>query len=278
MKQFIGFIFFLFSFSLFIACSNDNKKTPITVSKSVPTEKAVPIINYTLVGSYPHDITSFTEGLVFYNNELYESTGATDDLPQTRSLFGTVDLKTGKINTKVELDREKYFGEGIVFLKGKVYQLTYRTKIGFVYDATTFKQLGQFTFPSAEGWGMTTDGTNLIMSDGTNVLSYLDPNSLQIVKSIAVSENGYAKDYLNELEYINGFIYANVWTTNSIVKIDVNSGKIVSKLNLTSLAEDAKRVHPGSLEMNGIAFDATTDKVLVTGKMWPKIYEIKFEH
>ena len=127
----------------------------------------IPSINYKYVKSYPHDTTSFTEGFVMYDGKLYESTGATNDLPQTRSLFGQVDLSTGKININVEIDRQKYFGEGIAFLAGKVYQLTYKSKVGFIYDANTFKQIREFKIPTKEGWGLTTNGKELIMSDGT---------------------------------------------------------------------------------------------------------------
>lgn len=231
-----------------------------------------------MLGSYPHDITSYTEGFVFHNKELYESTGATDGLPRTRSLFGAVDLSTGKIKVKAELDRKKYFGEGIAFLNGKIYQLTYTTKVGFIYDASTFKELGQFSFPSKEGWGMTTDGKYLIMSDGTNVLTYLDPNGLQVVKKMEVSENNLMSAYLNELEFINGYIYANIYTTNTIVKIDTANGRVVAKLDLTPLAKNAQSIYAGSMQMNGIAFDPTTNKICITGKMWPKIYQIDFEH
>ena len=239
-------------------------------------DKSTPVIDYTYINSYPHDTTSFTEGLLIHNGKLFESTGATKELPQTKSLFGIVDLKTGKIDAKAVLDREKYFGEGITFLNGKVYQLTYKTKIGFIYNATTFKKLGEFTFPSKEGWGMTTDGKNLIMSDGTNILTYLDPKDLHVVKTISVTENGYVKNNLNELEYIKGYLYANVWTTNTIVKINPSDGKVIGKLDFNSLSIESENTYPGSLEMNGIAYDSTADKVYVTGKLWPKIYEIKF--
>jgi glutaminyl-peptide cyclotransferase len=258
------------------SCANDNNNTSQPVAKENLKQKPILNLNYTLTGTHPHDITSFTEGFVFHKNELYESTGATGDLPQTRSLFGDVDLATGKINVKAELDKHKYFGEGIVFLNGKVYQLTYKTKIGFIYDETTFKKVGQFTFPSDEGWGLTTDGTSIIMSDGTNTLTYLNPNTMQVVRSIFVSENNYAKDLLNELEYINGYIYANIYTTNTIVKIDPQNGNINAQLDLSALAENAKNLYSGSLEMNGIAFDSSSNKIYVTGKMWPKIYEIRF--
>ncbi len=239
--------------------------------------KDIPIIDYLYITSYPHDTTSFTEGFLFDKGTLYESTGASSELPQTKSLFGSVDLLTGKIDTKVEIDSQKYFGEGITFLNGKVFQLTYKAKVGFIYDATTFKKMGEFSFPSKEGWGLTTDGTNLIMSDGTNILTYLDPNDLHVVKTIYVTENRYAKENLNELEYIKGYIYANVWTTNTIVKIDPNDGKVVGKLDLSSLKYEATSLYYGSLTMNGIAYDSVADRVYVTGKLWPKIYEIQLD-
>ena len=264
---------FVIAFLLFgCNCVRNNSENTST------TKATTPVIDYVLVNSYPHDTTSFTEGFLVHNEQIYESTGASADLPQTRSLFGTVDLTTGKIDRKVEIDRAKYFGEGIAFLNGKIFQLTYKTKVGFIYDATTYKKLCEFTFPSKEGWGLTTDGTNLIMTDGTNILTYLDPNTLGVIKTISVSENGYSTDNLNEMEYINGYIYANIWTTNTIVKINPSDGKIVGKLDLTSLANEAKNIYPGSLEMNGVAYDSIKDRILVTGKLWPKIYEIKFSH
>lgn len=258
--------------ALSVACGNTNK---------IPDSEAaskVQILDYSEINAYPHDTSSFTEGLLFHNGDLFESTGATADLPQTRSLFGKVDLATGQIEVKAELDKAKYFGEGITFLEGKVFQLTYKTKVGFIYDATSFKKIGEFNIPSKEGWGLTTDGTNLIMSDGTNVLTYLDPKTLKVIKTIPVSENGYVKNDLNELEFIEGFIYANIWNTNDIVKIDPADGNIIAKLDLTTLVNKARNIFPASLEMNGIAYNPVMHKVLVTGKLWPKIYEIKFSH
>lgn len=264
---------FVIAFLLF-GCNGDRNNSGNTSS----TKTTTPVIDYVFVNSYPHDTTSFTEGFLVHNGELFESTGASVDLPQTKSLFGIVDLTTGKIDKKVEIDRVKYFGEGIAFLNGKIFQLTYKTKVGFIYDATTYKKIGEFTFPSQEGWGLTTDETNLIMTDGTNTLTYLDPNTLGVIKTISVSENGYSTDNLNEVEYIKGYIYANIWNTNTIIKINPSDGKIVGKLDLTSLANEAKNIYSGSLEMNGIAYDTIKDRIFVTGKLWPKIYEIKFSH
>ena len=265
---------FLITLSLFASCTNPS--TPdATGEKTV--DNAPPTINYSVVRILPHDTTSFTEGLLFHEGELYESTGTEPNMPENRkSQFGVVDLKTGKINKKVELDRSKYFGEGITFLKGKVYQLTWQTKVGFIYDAKTFKQLGQFPIPVKEGWGMTTDGTNLIMSDGTSNISYVDPVTFRLIKVVGVTDNNGPVSNINELELINGFLYANQWQTNYILKIDPASGKVVGRLDLDGLFSTERNKYAPSDTMNGIAYDPTTGKVYITGKLWPDIYEIKF--
>tara|TARA_B100001245_G_scaffold235732_1_gene224309 strand:+ start:603 stop:1400 length:798 start_codon:yes stop_codon:yes gene_type:complete len=244
-------------------------------SEKATTEESVPLLNVSYVGEYPHDTNAFTEGLLFHEGELFESTGATD-LPQTRSLFGAVDLNTGAIDVKVELDREQYFGEGITFLNGRVYQLTYQSQKGFVYDDSTYEQIQEFKIPSAEGWGLTTDGTSIIMSDGTTQLTYLDPVSLAVTKKLTVKEQYFSKEKLNELEYVDGFIYAIIWMTNEIVKIDANDGKVVGKMDLTSYATDAKSTFPNAMEMNGIAYHPERKSFFITGKLWPKIYEVRF--
>ncbi|MBT1701192.1 glutaminyl-peptide cyclotransferase [Fulvivirgaceae bacterium PWU4] len=259
---------------LLAACDKRSDKDNGTVKS--PSD-AVASINYSVVATHPHDVTSFTEGLQVYGGDLYESSGAPDDLPQTSSVAGIVDLTEGVIHKKVILDKHRYFAEGITFLNNKLFLLTYQTKVGFVYDARTFKQLREFNFPSAEGWGMTTDGTHLIMSDGTNRLTYLDSASLKPVKTINVSDNKGPVANLNELEYINGFIYANVYTTHYIVKIDP-SGKVVGRIDLTSLVQDARSKNSHALELNGIALDPATGNVYVTGKLWPNIYAIKFRY
>jgi len=259
------------------ACKNTPDTTASTTQFGEDSPR-VASLSYQVLNIYPHDTTSFTEGLLMHGGELYESTGYTDEIPYTRSLFGMVDLKTGHIGVKAELDKNKYFGEGIVFLKGKVYQLTYKTRVGFIYDANTFKKLGDFSYPSAQGWGMTTDGAYLIMSDSTPDLRYLDPVNFKLVKSLRVTENNTPVDQVNELEYINGFIYANRYTKNYILKIDPATGRVVGKLDLSSLAQQARNKYPGSLEMNGIAFDSAADKVYITGKLWPDIYAIRFPH
>ncbi|PLK45374.1 glutaminyl-peptide cyclotransferase [Emticicia sp. TH156] len=260
------------SLAVILFSCNDSSKS------SSEETSAIPNIPFQLVNSFPHDTTAFTEGLLFHDNQLYESTGSPDELPETSSVIGIVDLTSGRLDKKVSLDKSKYFGEGMAILNNKVYQLTYKSKTGFVYDLKTFKKMKEFSFNNAEGWGLTTDGKWLIMSDGTYTLTYLDPESLAVVKTLSVKENGFAKEQLNELEYIKGFIYANIWQTNEIVKIDPATGNVVAKLDLGSLASDARTRYPKSMETNGIAYDSTGNKVYVTGKMWPRVYQIDFKH
>lgn len=284
-SRLIAAIFLLaFSAGLFSSCKDTPGGTPAPgdnpAAGAETGEKGGPValLPYQVLNVYPHDTTSYTEGLLIQDGDLYESTGHTPEIAYTRSLFGIVDPKTGHIGVKAELDKDKYFGEGIVFLKGRVYQLTYKTRVGFVYDAKTFKKLQEFTYPSEEGWGMTTDGTYLIMSDSTPDLHFLDPASFKVVRSIRVMENNTPIDQVNELEYIHGYIYANRYTKNYILKIDPANGKVVARLDLSSLETQTRNKYPGSMEMNGIAYDSAADKVYITGKLWPDIYAIRFAH
>ena len=269
----IFLILLLFVTTLNLGCGNN-------INKVKTRKKAfdIPQISYTIVNAYPHDVNSFTQGLLFHDNLLFESTGSPIEFKQTKSVVGIVNLETGIIDVKVELDRNKYFGEGIVFLNDKLYQLTYKNQVCFVYDAITFEKQRLFSFQNKEGWGLTTDGTYLIMSDGTNVISYRNPNNFEVVKELVVSSNNYAIDYLNELEFINGYIYANVWPANIIVKIDTVSGKVVGKIDLSPLRDLALSKNQNSYETNGIAYDSILDKIYVTGKMWSEIYQIDFAH
>jgi glutamine cyclotransferase len=244
---------------------------------SGPAGPSMPMtIDYAVVNSFPHDTNAFTEGLLVHEGQLFESTGHTDSYDSSRSLFGPVAPHTGKILVKAEIGN-KYFGEGIVFLKGKIYQLTDTTKIGFIYDAKTYKKLGEFHY-NTDGWGLTTNGSSLIMSDGSNNITYRDPLTFKPVKTLSVFDNTGPLSQLNELELIKGFLYANLWLTDTILKIDTTTGKVVGRLDLSSLKSDALSKYPGSIEMNGIAYDPATDKIYVTGKLWPNIYEIKFRH
>lgn len=254
------------------SCQNGNHAEKTTI---VVQALSTPVLSYYVTNNFPHDTTLFIEGFLFYQGKLFESTGSPLDMTSTRSLIGIQDLKTGKLDIKVELDRSKYFGEGIVILKNKLYQLSYKNQLGFVYDASTFKKLAEFKYANAEGWGLTTDSVSLIMSDGTDKLTFLDPEKLSPVKTISVTENGLPLDKLNELEFIKGFIYANVWGTNDIVKIDPATAKVVGKLDFNALALTEKNNNPGALEMNGIAYDPDNDKIYITGKLWANIYQIE---
>lgn len=231
-------------------------------------EKPDPLaIRYAVKSEWAHDKDAFIQGLVIHEGKLYESTG------QDNSWIGIIDVETGKSDKKVVLP-EMYFGEGITILNNKVYQLTWEHKIGFVYDLRTFKKIGDFTY-EGEGWGITHDSTNLIMSEGTDRLIFLDTVSLKPVKTVNVTdENGPVKK-LNELEYIDGYIFANQWETNFILKIDPTSGKVVGRLDLTALARDAKMRNPQADVLNGIAYHPGTKMLLVTGKYWPRIYVLQ---
>jgi len=255
---------------VFFSCINKQKS-----NNHHSIDKVIPDISFDYIDSYPHDTTAFTEGFLFHNGTLYESTGSPQSLPQTKSLFGVVNLTTGVIETKVEIDKTKYFGEGITFLNNKAYQLTYKSKIGFIYDIPTFNKINEFEIPSKEGWGLTNDGKYLIMSDGSYQLRYIDPSTMKVIKTVNVTENGRFKEHLNELEYIKGYIFANIWPTNTIVKINPIDGKIIGKLDMADYAFSAKSLYYGSLEMNGIAYDSISDKTYITGKLWPKIYVLK---
>ena len=240
-----------------------------------PDNGDIQVIDYSCVGSYPHDTTSFTEGFLISNDSLFESTGSPLFLTHGGSIFGPVDLTTGKISVRVELDKEEYFGEGIAYLNGKFYQLTYTNKIGFIYDAATYEVIGQFDFMSDEGWGLTSDGESLIMSDGTDVLTYIDPQNFLVKRILPVTEKGIPKHHLNELEFINGYIYANIWLSTTIVKIDTSNGKVAGLIDLIDLIKEAKIMYSGAMEMNGIAYDPDSETIFITGKLWPKIFEIE---
>lgn len=235
--------------------------------------------DFFLLNTYKHDINSFTEGLFFDNDTIYESTGSPNDLTLTKSVFGILNLNTGKIDIKNELDKNLYFGEGIAICDDKIFQLTYLNKVWFIYDSKTFNKIGEFSYDNKEGWGLTNiENDTLIMSDGTNVLTFVDSENLKPVKKIHVTEFGNELHNLNELEYVDGYIYANVYTTNKIVKINSNTGLVVKSYDFSELYFDSKYRNVNSLEMNGIAYNKKTKTFFITGKMWPSIYEVKFNN
>lgn len=242
-----------------------------------PDAAAPPAIQFSVLNKHPHDTTYFTEGLEFYNGQLFESSGGNADESPYPSEFGIADMKTGKVTSKVKLDKSKHFGEGITIFKDKIYQLTWTSEIGFVYDANTFQKIKEFKLPAKEGWGLTHDTANLIMSAGSSNLYYMSPDSLKLLNILRVTDNNGPVPNINELEYINGYIYANQWETPYILKIDAATGKVVGRIDLTILQNEATAAYQGADVPNGIAYDSATGKMYVTGKKWPFLYEIKLQ-
>lgn len=268
-----NFLLLVTSALIFAACSN-NGSNEDEGGNDVIVKAEPPLINYSVVNVYPHDTASFTEGLVVHNGQLYESTGGQPAENNFKSWMGPVDLKTGKAIKKVMLDTS-YFGEGINIFKGRLYQLTWQDQKGFVYDPETFRKLSEFTY-QGQGWSLTDDGTHLIMSDGSNNLRYVEPDSFRVQKIVGVEDNNGPVGNINELEFINGFIYANQWNTNYILKIDPASGNVVGKIDFATLSNEVRTRYPDALEMNGIAYDSAANKIYVTGKAWPHLYEVRF--
>lgn len=226
------------------------------------------LLNYTIVSTYPHDVQSFTEGLEFYKDTLYESTGQ-----KGASYFRKYDYKTGEKYKQVDLDA-LYFGEGITILNNKIYQLTWQSKIGFVYNATTLKKEKTFNYDKPiEGWGMTNDGTFLYQSDGTEKIWKIDPETLKIVDFINVYAGNNKIKSINELEYINGKLYGNIWQKDAVAIIDPSTGAVESILNLADLRK--KVTNDNAEVLNGIAYNNETKTLFVTGKNWNKLFEIK---
>jgi len=226
----------------------------------------VPVYSYNVVNTYPHDPDAFTEGLVFEDGFLYEGTGLYGN-----SSLRKVELETGDILQILELPAD-LFGEGITIYEDKIIQLTWQSHIGFVYDKDSFELLQEFSYPT-EGWGITNNGTHLIMSDGTSTLHFLDPQTFEETGQLEVSDgNGPVRD-LNELEYVQREIYANVWKTDRIAIISPETGQVVRWVNLSGLLSAEERSQSDVL--NGIAYDAGTDRLFVTGKLWPKLFEIE---
>ena len=229
---------------------------------------AVPEYGYRVVHAYPHDPGAFTEGLFYLNGFLYESTGL-----EGRSSIRRETLGTGEVQQSRPVPPQ-YFGEGIVAWKDRLIELTWRSHVGFVYDLKTFAPRAEFQYPG-EGWALTRDDRRLIMSDGTSELRFLDPETLQETGRVRVTDEGHPVDQLNELEYVKGEVYANIWQTNRIARIDPATGKVVGWIDLAGLLGDADRGSAPVDVLNGIAYDAKGDRLFVTGKLWPKLYEIK---
>ena len=255
-KYFISFLFF----GITLSCTPKREQTTKAPQTTAPSYEIRMVIE--------HDPSAFTQGLVFYNDKVIESTGGDD------SWIAVFDLNTATYDKKVTLDKE-FFGEGITVLNNKIFQLTWKSNKGFIYDARSFKKLGEFNY-NYEGWGITHDNKNLIVSDGTDKLHYLDTLSLKDVTTKTIRDKNQTVPKLNELEYIDGYIFANQWETNLILKIDPNTSQVVGKFDLGNLENQIKRRNPDVDVLNGIAYNEKTGDVLITGKFWPQSYLIRF--
>ena len=263
MKQQYGFLLSALSF-LVIGCGNSDSTTTENAGSTIPVSTP------SVISTLPHDTSYFTEGLEFHDSTILESTGNYGP-----SKLLQLNPSTGKVLKEVNLGA-KYFGEGITVLHDTLYQLTWKEKTVFVYDAKTFKKIKELPFDAGEGWGMTNDGKNIIVSTGSSNLYYFEPGTFKLLKTLAVTENGTSVPNVNELEYVDGFVYANQWQYDYIIKIDASSGNVVAKYDLGGLHDSVRRINPDAEVLNGIAYNPTTKKFYVTGKRWPQMYEIQF--
>jgi glutamine cyclotransferase len=230
---------------------------------------AVPVYGYEVVNTFPHDAEAFTQGLVFHDGALVESTGL-----ERHSTLRRVELQTGKVLQRVEVPRD-FFAEGMTLFDGKIYQLTWKGEKGFVYDPQTFEKTGEFTY-TGEGWGLTHDADSLILSDGSDKLRFIDPNNYQVRRTVGVTDGGRPVVSINELEYVRGEVYANVWHKNFIARIDPQTGRVKGWIDLSGLLKPGDVADPEAV-LNGIAYDEAGDRLFVTGKLWPKIFEVRLK-
>lgn len=245
------------------ACENGNSNTS-PGGEDPPMEPTAPTVTVQQVRSYPHDSTAFTQGLVWRDGKLYESTGR-----YGQSSLRLVELETGRVIQKVDL-AETYFAEGLAALGDTLYQLTWKEGVAFKYDANTLHPAGQVSY-TGEAWGLTSDGRRLIVSDGSSYLTFIDPRTFAVDTTLRVTNGGVPVDQLNELEWVRGEIWANVWHTQQIVRIDPNTGRVKGVLDLSPLIPPVR--DPEGV-LNGTAYDPQANRLLVTGKLWPRLYEI----
>ncbi len=272
MKQY----FILAAVVLFFSCNEGDKKPDETIVAQPSTGIAPPtMIPAALIAEYPHDINAFTEGLQIHEGKLYEGTGE-----EGKSFIQITDIKTGKVEKKYPVKDNSIFGEGINVFKGKLYQLTYQNHIAFMYDLKDLSK-PEKTFPwQTEGWGMTNNGSELIISDGgaAGNLYFVNPETFRVSHIVQVVDNNGPVRFVNELEYIDGFVYANVWGSSYLIKIDPSNGHVVGKIETADMLRSfysSYKIEQMDNVLNGIAYDSTSKKIYITGKNWPKLFEIR---
>jgi len=260
-------LFLLLAVLGIISCSIIPEYKDDNRTASFKAPPSVPVYTYKIVHTYPHDRSAFTQGLVFENGVIYEGTGL-----YGKSSLRKVDLESGKVLQIYELPAQ-YFGEGITVFKDTIIQLTWKSNLGFTYDRDSFELLRDFAY-TTEGWGITHDGERLFISDGTSTLHILDPETFSTIGHIEVYDNDIPIDGLNELEYINGQVYANVWQTDKIAIVNPRNGQVAGWIDLSGLLPSQDYSTPVDV-LNGIAYDTENNRLFVTGKLWPWLFEIK---
>lgn len=253
-----------FAFAISITACKNNEEEP-----EKPQPDAPKSMSYSITGTYPHDTSSYTQGLVIYKGELYEGTGL-----EGKSKLMKIDLKTGKALQSISLE-PNFFGEGVTILNDTVYQLTWKNKTVLVYSLKDFKKIKEFPIDT-DGWGLTNDGKNLIVSTGGSDLYYYEPATFKLLKTQTVTDTGSPSFNLNELEFIDGFVYSNQYQYPYIFKINPATGQIVAKVDLNKIWDRVKAIDPKADVPNGIAYDTATKKIYITGKLWPELYEVQF--
>ncbi len=261
-------IFTIILLVLLAACGND--KTTDSNTADAATVKPPATISYNIVASYPHDTSSYTQGLIWQNNGFIEGTGL-----EGQSRLMKVELKNGKVDQSVSLAPD-IFGEGVTLLNNKIYQLTWQNHKVFVYDPASLKKIQEFSWEH-DGWGLTNNGTDLIISTGESNIYFVDPATFKIKRTISVTDNNGPVGNLNELEYVNGYIFANIYLTDFIIKIDPATGTITGKMDLSDLLTKSGKsvdINQGYV-LNGIAYDSAKNSLFITGKKWPLLFEMK---
>jgi len=256
--------------AILLSCQETQNVRQQEAPSSTPTtEQSVRTYTFRVVATIPHDTTAFTQGLEVYNGVFLESTGQNG-----QSTVRRVNMRTGAVLKREPLEA-LYFGEGITVLNDTAYMLTWLNQRGFVFDPVSLRRIREFRY-AGEGWGITDDGTNLITSNGSNVLTVINPQTFSIVRSIPVTMQGSVVGQLNELEWVEGEIWANIWRTMQILRINPTNGNVVGIIDCTGIISDAERT-PNMDVFNGIAYDSTTKAIYVTGKNWPKVFQIELQ-